>query len=725
MAFMAVLATILLATAAIAHPSPQYSAPAASCSEAASRLNLVDGPYDNYFYSDCHSSSHVIITNPRVGDNLNIVKPRLLVAWPAGNSGALAIFEPGNGQAGTLTMMMEKSSTGAALSPIFDTNVAVNPRVGVSGTVAFNNTAILAVPILGSVRAMRDYSEGGGIDQAFQNSFGFAEYDDGSGSINRTWFDGVTTTTIKFTPLNGAQNITVGRGSAWTLLFGSGSYYFEASYNYPQLDQFSSQEVLTEAASGLIAQNPDLTASLSFLSYTDKLLAGTWRFLTYFGRDSMISMFLMQSTLSDEAIEAVISAVIERIDRQDGTVCHEEVLGDYATYLNRKEGVESSSPRCDYKMIDTDFMLPIAMQRYFVDTPSGQQRKEAFFGKTATFLAANNGAKYSYLSEVAAEKIMRNAAPFAKSQTKANLLHLRDGEGVGQWRDSGNGLGGGHTPYDVNTALVPAGLRAVAALSRAGFFTSHPEWKDTADQYAQIWEDETLPFFEVTVSQADAASRVQSYVKGAGISVPANADSITSDVKFYGLAVDGSFNSGDPIPVMNTDDCFRHFFLNATNQTQLSAFLDQSADHILQPFPVGLSTGVGLVVANPAYANDANFENGFSAREYHGTVVWSFQLAMMAAGLGKQLGRCASSYGKPDFCNDSQLYGKVLSAYDGLWDTIDANRAQLSHEVWSWSYNGGQYQSVPLGAITSTESNIRQLWSLTFLAVKREKFGGS
>jgi hypothetical protein len=79
----------------------------------------------------------------------------------------------------------------------------------------------------------------------------------------------------------------------------------------------------------------------------------------------------------------------------------------------------------------------------------------------------------------------------------------------------------------------------------------------------------------------------------------------------------------------------------------------------------------------------------------------------------------------PDFCNDSQLYNKVLAAYNSLWDTIDANRDQLSHEVWSWSYNGGQYQAVPLGAITSTESNIRQLWSLTFLAVHREKFGGS
>jgi hypothetical protein len=659
MTFMALFATILLATAAIAHPyaAPQSQPAATSCSEAASRLNLVDGPFDNYFYSDCQSSSHVIVTSPRVGDDLNFIKPRLLIAWPAGNSGALAMFEPSNGQAGTLTMNMEKG-TANTLSPIYETDVGAIPRVGVSGTITFNDSAILATPVLGSIRAMRDYAEGGGIDQTFQNSFGFGENSDGSGSINRTWFDGATTTTIKFSPLNGAQKVTVHVGAAWTLLFGAGSYRFEASYNYPQLDQLSSQEVLTEAAGSLIAQNPDLTGSLAFLSYSSKLLAGTWRFLTYFGRDSMISMLLMQSILSDEAIEAVIGAVIERIDRQDGTVCHEEVLGDYATYLNRKDGITSNSPRCDYKMIDTDFMLPIAMQRYFVDTPSGQQRKETFFGKTATFLTANSGAKYSSLSQITAEKIMRIAAPFAKSQTKANLIHLRDGQGVGEWRDSGNGLGGGHTPYDVNTALVPAGLRAIAALSRAGFFPTHSDWRDTADQYAQIWEDETLPFFEVTVPKADAKARVQSYVSGAGLSVPANVDSIQDDIKFYGLAVDGSFNSGNAIPVMNTDDSFRHFFLNSTNQTQLSSFLDQSADHILQPFPVGLSTGVGLVVANPAYANDAGYAAGFSQRDYHGTVVWSFQLAMMAAGLGKQLGRCSND--KPGtsqtwwFCFSSQ-----------------------------------------------------------------------
>jgi hypothetical protein len=644
MAFITVLSAILLATAVVSQYTPPPTQPSPSpCSEAASRLNLLDGPHDNYFYSDCHSSSHVIVTSPRIGDDLDFIKPRLLVAWPAGNSGALALFEPGSGQAGTLAVRVAKASnTTEALDSIYATDAGTNPRVGVSGAINFNDSAILAVPVLGSIRAIRDFTEGGSVDQAFQNSFGFAENSDGSASINRTWFDGITTTTIKFSPLNGAEKVTVNRGATWTLSFGPGSYQFEASFNYPQLDQLSPREVLTEAATGLIAESPDLTTSLAFLSYSNKLLAGTWRFLTYFGRDSMISMLLMQSILSKEAIEAVIGAVVERINRTDGTVCHEEVLGDYATYLNQREGVASSKPRCDYKMVDTDFMLPIAMQRYFVDTQPGQQSVDEFFAKNATFLAENSGQSYASLAQITAEKIMRITAPFVSNQTKANLIHLRDGETVGEWRDSGNGLGGGRTPYDVNTALVPAGLRAIAALSRAGFFPSHPDWKDTADRHAQIWEDETLRFFQVVVPQADAKSRVQSYVSSAGLSVPANADSITGDITFHGLAVDGSINSGNAIPVMNTDDCFRHFFLNTTNQTQLGAFLEQTADHILTPFPVGLSTDVGLVVANPAYANDASYANGFSQRDYHGTVVWSFQLAMMGAGLGKQLGRCGS-----------------------------------------------------------------------------------
>lgn len=659
------LAMVLLATVTASQysgPSPRSSkASKISCSDAPSRLNLVDGPHDNHFYSDCHSSTHVIVTSPRAGDDVNFIKPRLLVAWPAGNSGALAIFAPGNGRAGSLEMKVEKNATtNEAFEPIYELDAGEVPRVGVMGNINFNDSAILAVPVLGSIRAIRDNTEGGGVSQDFQNSFGFAEYSDGSASINRTWFDGITTTTIKLTPLNGAEKVVIHRDAAWTLRFGSGTYRYEASFNYPQLEQLSPQEVLTESAAGLVAQDPDLTTSLAFLSYSDKLLAGTWRFLTYFGRDSMISMLLMQDILSPSAIEAVIGAVLERINREDGTVCHEEVLGDYATYLNRREGISSSKPRCDYKMVDTDFLLPIAMQRYFLDTQPGKDSSDAFFKRTATFLSENEGLSYAKLAQITAEKIMKITAPFASAQTKENLIHLRDGQGVGQWRDSGNGLGGGRTPYDVNTALAPAGLRAVAALSRAGFFPGHADWSTTADSYAQIWEDETLSFFEVTIPEADAKTRVQNYVSDLSLSIPASADKVEGDIKFYGLALDASFASGAALPVMNTDDCFRHFFLNTTNQTQLSSYLAQSAAHILSPFPVGLATDVGLVVANPAYANDAGYARGFSRTDYHGTVVWSFQLAMMAAGLGRQLGRCEG----PDSPGKDLYISHLISSRD-------------------------------------------------------------
>jgi hypothetical protein len=119
-------------------------------------------------------------------------------------------------------------------------------------------------------------------------------------------------------------------------------------------------------------------------------------------------------------------------------------------------------------------------------------------------------------------------------------------------------------------------------------------------------------------------------------------DIIKEDITYHGIARGGSINGGNAVPVMNTDDRFRHFFLETTNQTQLSAFLSQSACNILSPFPIGLSTSIGLIVANPAFSGDMSFANSFSRTEYHGTVVWSWQLAMMGAGLAKQLKRCTS-----------------------------------------------------------------------------------
>ncbi len=49
---------------------------------------------------------------------------------------------------------------------------------------------------------------------------------------------------------------------------------------------------------------------------------------------------------------------------------------------------------------------------------------------------------------------------------------------------------------------------------------------------------------------------------------------------------------------------FRHYFLNTTNQEQLTKFVNQTATNIQRTFPAGLFTSVGVIVANPAYEED-------------------------------------------------------------------------------------------------------------------------
>jgi len=143
--------------------------------------------------------------------------------------------------------------------------------------------------------------------------------------LSRLWLDNITTTTLSFTSTS--QPIQLDNT---TIKFQPGTYTFNASFDYPQLTQLSSKEVLSPESADLITQSPMQTTSLSFLSYTTKLTAGAWRFLTYFGRDSMISALLLEPVLSQGkggAIEAVIAGALERVNRTDGSVCHEETIG--------------------------------------------------------------------------------------------------------------------------------------------------------------------------------------------------------------------------------------------------------------------------------------------------------------------------------------------------------------------------------------------------------------
>ncbi|OKL60482.1 hypothetical protein UA08_04143 [Talaromyces atroroseus] len=719
------------------------AAAAPSCPSTPTTLHLPDAPYHNFFYSDCNTAVQVVVTSPQSDSDLSVTAPRLIVAWPAGNSGVCTFFEPQNGVNGSLSIELVNSTIGSPLAATYSTDAASGndstPFYGVTGTIRFNSSAILTLPILGSIRTIRDYVEGSSILQPeIQDAIHVSRLSNGGASLQRLWLDNVTSTHLDFAPAstsNGSVTISgsSNNNNSKTLVFEAGDYVFTAEYNYMQLTQLSPGQVLSNQSAALIQQQSDTTEALSFLSYSTKLLAGAWRFLTYFGRDSMISALLLQPVLSrgkNGALEAVIAAVLERINRADGSVCHEETIGDYATWLNEQNGVFSTEPQCNYEMVDSDYFLPILMNKYFVEDPVGRDRVGAFLNTSAGgFISSNSDLTYQDMAVLNAERIMRLAAPFAgnQNQTESNLIHLKEGQIAGEWRDSAYGIGGGRIPYDVNTALVPAALRAIASLARNNFFPvqtqQQEQWDTLADKYAQVWEDETLRFFNVTIPVSKAKQLVASYAKTINFTGPNQTDTIDSDVNFHALALNG-YNNQTQVLVMNTDDCFRHFLLNTTrDQNQLTFFMNQTANNIRRTFPAGLLTDAGMLVSNPAYGQNSEYAENWDSSAYHGTVIWSWPLAMMAKGLEQQLGRCrvgsrltqqsiesrlerdsrnnSNDENIPDFCHDSVVYSNVKSAYNVLWDSIEANQARLSQEVWSWTYDESNdtFISTPLGVM--------------------------
>jgi hypothetical protein len=269
-----------------------------------------------------------VVTSPLSDSNLTIIGPRLLVAWPAGNSGAVTFFAPSNGVNGSLSIELANSSIGNPIGPVYKADGGGNSTVGVQAHFLLNSSAVLSVAILGSIRTIRDFVEGPSLlYPKIQNATQFISTDSGGLSISRLWLDNITTTTLTFLPTDTKRVIAIDNQTA---KFEAGSYVFSASFDYPQLTQFTAKEVLNPSSQSLIVQQPNQAESLSFLSYTTKLTAGAWRFLTYFGRDSMISALLLEPVLSqgqDGAMEAVLAGVLERINRTDGSVCHEETIG--------------------------------------------------------------------------------------------------------------------------------------------------------------------------------------------------------------------------------------------------------------------------------------------------------------------------------------------------------------------------------------------------------------
>lgn len=125
---------------------------------------LSSPPYNNYFLSTCHVAAHAIVTSPLPTSNLTLIGPRLIVAFPGGNSGVAAFWEPQTGVNGSLSIGIVETG-GSNLSQTYiqadqSSGKSGLPAVGVNGVLRFNSSAVLTIPILGSIRTVRDFIEG-------------------------------------------------------------------------------------------------------------------------------------------------------------------------------------------------------------------------------------------------------------------------------------------------------------------------------------------------------------------------------------------------------------------------------------------------------------------------------------------------------------------------------------------------------------------------------------
>lgn len=283
---------------------------------------------------------------------------------------------------------------------------------------------------------------------------------------------------------------------------------------------------------------------------------------------------------------------------------------DYASFINiqNNQSYLGDQPSYNYVMVDSDFLLLPVMSDYFLSSPQGQGRAEAFLNQTS---ALQPGTLRSLLM-LNVDHVMNLTMPFANNQTYENLVRIRDAN-VGNWRDSNTGLGGGKFAFDINTAFVPACLRAIASLAGAGILPSN---YSSAAASAEIWETAAPSFFQVPIDAATAQSRLNNYIQQANLTnaTVTGAGSLNSTATpsagfgnatqliggmqgqnstFYALSLK---EDGTPVEVLHSD---LGFLLEYGNN--VSASVIQAVVEAMQPYPAGLLTNVGMVVANAAY----------------------------------------------------------------------------------------------------------------------------
>lgn len=731
----------------------QYTAPVGE--ELA--FGVREGNIRNYFHRQGPTAVHLLT---RSG-----LEPRVIAAFPANNQG-IGLWFTSSGAPTEIWAGADADAdlaNGGGLASVVRDEAALD-MYGVRATVHSDaSTLTVFLPVLANIRSLRDY----GYGLCLENTAQFPELRNetiellpssnvvrirreqigGGGHAMELLIKGGAGTTLAVkdqdVPARASCMATASGTTRVVEISGSQGVSFD-------IIALSNDEPLTpiEKVNLLTMQPPDSFEfnALAFLSYAEKLQAGAWRFLTYFGRDTLLSVRMLMPGLKREVVEAALTSVIERINLTPGVsdpyfdytievgdVSHEEELGDYAAWKNDKlspKPADVRQPRYDYKMIDDDFLLAPVVVEYIEKVTAEAASPEAATAAIDAFLGRtrSDGVTFKAAIEASLALVVDRARPFADdpampAQKKTKLISLKPTVPVGQWRDSDLGIAFGRYPFDVNAGLAPGALEAAVTLyTRFADTTQATEAQRVLDAWQGIEE-----LFRIQESLATVRANVTSYALAVGVTDTVAQLAATEPgtaYSSYGVSLDAA---GTAMPIMHTDHGFVMEFARPSE-----AYLVRVASTLSKDFPAGLMSKVGVMVANPAFAaagftvtdpkdlktpNDdvANVKvrDIFTNSHYHGAVVWSWQQALLASGMRRQIERT-------DIAAATRT--ALQQAECKLWDTIDAAQLVRAGELWSWAANASgqlEYRAFGYNRNDVDESNAAQLWSTVYLVVKR------
>jgi hypothetical protein len=640
-------------------------------------FRIDEGSNINSFLRDGPIAAHLLL---RSGN-----EPRILVAFPAGNSGVGLWFEK-TGKPVQWTIVSPPK-------PYAALDDERRPLRGIEFEIAADAPELrLRAAVLSSVRVLRDYElQGVAPPEVLAQPRVTREVI----SWERDRLDGAAGFRLSIDAQDGAQV-----SSDQLVAPSAGRMRLRVRALTGETPLVPLTAVLTPRAS----EDARARDALSFLTYQDKFLAGSWRFNTYFGRDTMIAALLLAPVLEPQAMESAAASVLDRL-AANGEVAHEEDIGEFAVLRNRREGRGLvDTPIYDYGMVDDDFMLAPLAASWMLSNEHNRALASRFLASRAANRERNGTALVRNF-----EWVVKRTASFVDDPRVSNLVGIKPGRMTGNWRDSEQGLGRGRYPYDVNAALVPAALDAVARLLDSGLLDDYLDAEQLhtlkrAREAAQTWTAQAPPLFNVDIPASRARHDIAAYAKETGVDGGRARRSLNdASMSFHALSLD---DQGEGIPILNSDEAFRLLLTEPAPDD-----LTRCITAIMRPFPAGLMTDVGMLVANPALAS-ANLRRDFTRFAYHGTVVWSWQQALLAAGLERQLRRGDLP---------ATVRTQLMHARAHLWTVIERSRTLRTSELWSWSYANGRYRMEPFGqsGVDADESNAAQLWSTVFLGITK------